>query len=94
MAGRFCFLEAMTMNKRLGFVGIVIEDRRKSAPQVNDILTEFGEIIIGRMGIPYHERHCSVITVIVDATTNEVGSLTGKLGAIEGVSVKSAMSKA
>ncbi len=81
------------MNKRLGFVGIVIEDRRKSAPQVNEILTEFGEIIIGRMGIPYSERRCSVITVIIDATTNEVGSLTGKLGAVEGVSVKSAMSK-
>lgn len=92
--GPVLFFGEMTMNKRLGFVGIVIEDRRKTAPLVNDVLSTFGDIIIGRMGVPYRERHCSVITLIVDATTNEVGGLTGKLGTIEGVSVKSAMSKA
>ena len=81
------------MEKRLGFVGIILEDRTKSAPAVNKLLTEFGEGIVARMGLPYHDRHCSVITLIVDATTDEIGALTGKLGAISGVTVKSACAK-
>jgi putative iron-only hydrogenase system regulator len=79
------------MKKRLGFVGIVVENRKKSAGQVNQVLTEFGDLIMGRMGVPHLEEDHSVITLIVRATTDEVGSLTGKLGQIEGVSVKSAM---
>ncbi len=81
------------MGKRLGFVGIIIEDRKKAAHAVNDLLSEFGDIIAARVGLPYKERHCSVITLIVDATTDELGALTGKLGALEGVSVKSALTK-
>jgi putative iron-only hydrogenase system regulator len=81
------------MEKRLGFVGIIIQDRRTTAPRVNEILSEYGDIIIGRMGLPYHKKNCCVITIIVDATTDEFGALTGKLGLIEGVSVKSALSK-
>jgi putative iron-only hydrogenase system regulator len=45
------------------------------------------------MGLPYHERNCCVITIIVDATTDELGALTGKLGLVDGVSVRSALSK-
>jgi len=82
------------MQKRLGFVGIIIEDRNKSAAPVNKILSDFGETIIARVGLPYHEKHCNVITLIVDATTDEMGSLTGQLGKLEGISVKSALSKA
>jgi putative iron-only hydrogenase system regulator len=81
------------MEKRLGFVGIVVEERQKSAPQVNSILTEFGDLIAGRMGMPYSQKQCSVITLIVDATTDELGRMTGKLGSLPGVSVKSALSK-
>ena len=81
------------MEKRLGFVGIIIEERRKSAPLVNNILTEFGQIIAGRMGIPHMQKERSVIVLIVNATTDELGALTGKLGKISGVSVKSALSK-
>jgi putative iron-only hydrogenase system regulator len=81
------------MNKRLGFVGIVIEDRTKSASLVNTILSDFGELIIARTGIPYHKKKCFVITLVVDATTDELGVLTGKLGMISGVTVKSALSK-
>ena len=82
------------MSKRLGFVGIIIENRIKAAPLVNKILSEYGDDIVARVGLPYKERHCSVITLTVDMTTDEVGALTGKLGAIEGVSVKSALAKA
>ncbi|MCL0059015.1 iron-only hydrogenase system regulator [Dehalococcoidia bacterium] len=81
------------MEKRLGFAGIIIQDRKRTAPRVNEILSEFGEIIVARMGLPYHEKSCSVITIIVDATTDEFGALTGRLGLVEGVSVKSALSK-
>lgn len=81
------------MNKRVGFVGIIVEDRKKTAHQVNDLLSEYGNIIVARVGLPYRERQCSVITLIVDATTDELGALTGKLGALAGISVKSALTK-
>jgi putative iron-only hydrogenase system regulator len=81
------------METRLGFVGIIVEDRKKSGPKVNDVLSGFGDIIVARMGIPHVAKGCSVITLIVDATTDQVGDMTGKLGGLDGVSVKSAMSK-
>lgn len=82
------------MEKRLGFVGVIIHNRKQEAPAVNNTLTEFGELIVGRMGIPHVKRELSVIILIVNATTDELGALTGKLGKINGVSVKSALSKA
>jgi len=81
------------MERRLGFVGIIIEDRAASAAAVNALLGEFGNLIIARTGVPYEKRACSVITLIVDATTDEIGILTGKLGSLNGVSVKSMLSK-
>lgn len=76
---------------RVGVVGIVITDREKQADRVNEILGEFGELIVGRMGIPYRERNISVIALIVDGSTDELGALTGRLGNIPGVKVKSAL---
>ena len=81
------------MEKRLGFVGVIIHNRKKAAPEVNNILTEFGDLVMGRMGIPHLLKELSVIVVIVNATTDELGALTGKLGKVDGVSVKSALSK-
>lgn len=81
------------MGKRLGFVGIIVEDREKHAAGVNKVLSEYGDMIVARTGVPYKEKNCGVITLVVDATTDDIGSLTGKLGAIEGVSVKSALAK-
>jgi putative iron-only hydrogenase system regulator len=60
---------------------------------VNDLLTQYGNIIAGRMGLPHHQRDINIITLIVDATTDEIGALTGKLGMIEGVTVKSTLAK-
>lgn len=80
------------MKTRIGVVGIVIEDL-EVAGKVNEVLHENAGIIIGRMGIPYKERSLNVISIIVDGTTDEIGSLTGKLGNIKGVNVKSALSK-
>ncbi|HOP61854.1 MAG TPA: iron-only hydrogenase system regulator [Spirochaetota bacterium] len=79
-------------DKRLGVIGIVIDDR-SSAGKVNEILSEHAEIILGRMGLPYREKDVSVISLIVDADTDQIGSLTGKLGAVPHVTVKSAITK-
>jgi putative iron-only hydrogenase system regulator len=81
------------MDKRLGFVGIIVEGRKQAAGPVNAILSEFGDIIVARTGIPYAARHVCVITLVVDATTDEMGALTGKLGAVPGVTVKSGVSR-
>lgn len=81
------------METRLGFVGLIIEDRAKNAATVNILLSEFGDIILARTGVPCPKRNCSAITLVVDASTDQLGSLTGRLGRIEGVSVKSMLSK-
>ncbi|MFO7937981.1 MAG: CopG family transcriptional regulator [Kiritimatiellia bacterium] len=80
------------MNRRIGFIGIIIEDRECVAT-VNDLLSESSSIILARVGLPQRERGVSVITLVVEATTDEVGLLTGRLGAIKGISVKSGLSK-
>ncbi|MCF7942603.1 MAG: iron-only hydrogenase system regulator [Spirochaetia bacterium] len=81
------------METRLGFVGIIIEQREQSAEAVNHLLSEFGDQIICRTGVPYKEKSVSVITLIVDTTTDALGSLTGRLGSLPGVSVKSNLSR-
>lgn len=80
------------METRVGVVGIVVENLT-SVPMVNDILHNFSHIIVGRMGIPYREKEISVISLIVDGTTDEISSLTGKLGKLNGINVKSAITK-
>lgn len=77
------------MDKRLGIIGITIKDRYKSAPKVNRTLSEHGEIIVGRMGLPFRDKGVNVIGLIIEATTDEVGALTGQLGMLQGVKVKS-----
>ncbi|CCO25034.1 TM1266 family iron-only hydrogenase system putative regulator [Maridesulfovibrio hydrothermalis] len=77
------------MDKRLGIIGITIQDRFKSAPKVNQTLSNHGEIIVGRMGLPFRDKGVNVIGIFVEATTDQVGALTGQLGMLEGVKVKS-----
>jgi len=76
---------------RLGVVAVFVENRLDTAPRVNQILSEYARILVGRMGIPYRERNLSVLSVIVDGSNDEIGAMTGKLGAIPGVSVKAAL---
>jgi len=80
------------MEKRIGVVGIVIENP-DIIGKLNSVLHDYAEIIIGRMGIPYRQRQVRVISLIVEGTTDEIGAMTGKLGNLPGVSVKSALSK-
>ncbi|MBE6862945.1 MAG: CopG family transcriptional regulator [Ruminococcus sp.] len=79
-------------NKRIAVAAIVV-DEPSAAPLVNQVLHEYSSIIIGRMGIPYKERNVSVISVALDAEPDRISSLTGRLGQINGVSVKAAISK-
>ncbi|NLH88354.1 MAG: CopG family transcriptional regulator [Firmicutes bacterium] len=71
--------------KRVGVAAIIVEDRMDAAPAVNKILSEYGDIIVGRMGIPYADRQVSVISLILDGDTDTIGAMTGKLGSISGV---------
>lgn len=81
------------MERRIGVIGIVVENRKEVSDKLNKILSDHGDIIVGRMGIPYKERGLCVISLIVDGTTDEIGALTGKLGSLSGIKVKSALTK-
>lgn len=77
---------------RLGTVGIVVEDMEASAA-INTILHQHADIIVGRLGIPYRSRGVAIIALAVDGSMEEISAMTGKLGKISGVSVKSAITK-
>ncbi len=80
------------METRIGVVGIVVESLGETL-KINEVLHEHSDIIVGRMGLPYKQKGISVISLIVDGNTDDIGSLTGQLGNIPGVNVKSALSK-
>ncbi len=79
------------MSRRIGVIGIVIEDPRLVADKVNTVISRHGDIVLGRMGIPRPEYQVGVVALIIEGTTDEIGSLTGRLGNIPGVTVKSAL---
>lgn len=78
--------------KRLAVISLIIEDREQSA-RINAILSDFGDCIVGRMGVPCRERGVSVICVIADAPAETINTMTGRIGMLSGVSAKTLMSK-
>ncbi|MBO8166678.1 MAG: CopG family transcriptional regulator [Thermotogae bacterium] len=80
------------MDRKVGIVAITVLNRENYLI-VNEILHEFASIILGRLGLPIKEKNISLISVIVDGTTDEIGALTGKLGQVQGVKVKSTLIK-
>lgn len=80
------------MENRIAILSVII-DNLSSSEAVNSLLHEYNNIIVGRMGIPYRERGISVMAVVVDTDADIISAITGKLGKIPGVSVKSAISK-
>lgn len=76
---------------RIAVIGIVIEKNREAATKVNSLLSEYGDFVMGRMGVPSPEKEVYVISVILKATNEIISALTGKLGRIENVSVKSSV---
>ena len=81
-----------TMQMRIAVLSVIVEERR-SAERINALLSEYGAYIVGRMGIPYREKGVSVICVVLDASTETVNALTGRIGRIEGASAKTLFSK-
>ncbi len=83
----------ITLQRRIGVIAIIVENPGLSHQQLNTILHKHSNIIIGRLGLPYPKENLSIISLIIDGTTDEVGALTGKLGQIDSISVKTAFAK-
>jgi putative iron-only hydrogenase system regulator len=81
------------MSKRVGSVLILVESR-DGVNQLNEIISNHAEIIIGRQGIRLPEKKRSIISLVLEGSTDEIGSLTGQLGRISGVQIKSLVLKA
>lgn len=79
------------METRVAVMSIIVEDPG-SVEKLNGILHEFGDYIIGRMGIPYRKRKINIISIALDAPQNTISALAGKVGTLSGVSVKTAYS--
>lgn len=79
------------METRVAVMSIIVENPN-AVERLNAILHEYGEFIIGRMGIPYRKRQISIISIALDAPQNTISSLAGKVGSLQGVSVKTAYS--
>ncbi|MGM0599932.1 MAG: TM1266 family iron-only hydrogenase system putative regulator [Candidatus Rifleibacteriota bacterium] len=79
--------------RRLGVIAVILKAPEESFNDFNNLLHNFSDIIVGRMGIPYKERNISIVSVIVDGTNEEIGALSGKIGQLPQVSVKSVLTK-
>lgn len=79
------------MTTRVGVISIIVEDE-SSVGALNELLHNYGEYIIGRMGIPYRQRGVNIISVAIDAPQDIISALSGKIGALKGVSAKTALS--
>lgn len=79
------------METRIAVIGIVVENS-DSVEQLNKILHEYGEYIIGRMGIPYRKCGVNIVSIAIDAPQDKISALSGKIGRLAGVSAKTAYS--
>lgn len=80
------------MDNKVSVISIIVKDE-ESAGRVNELLHEFRQYIVGRMGIPYRDRGVSIIGVVLDAPGNITSTLSGKLGMLQGVSAKTLTAK-
>lgn len=79
------------MQTRVAVMAIIVE-KGDAVEQLNAVLHEYGEHIIGRMGIPYRKKGINIVSIALDAPQDTISALAGKLGNIEGLSVKTAYS--
>lgn len=85
------YLEVTNMETRVAVMSIIVENP-DAVEQLNAILHQHGEYIIGRMGIPYRKRKISIISIALDAPQDTLSALAGKIGSLQGISVKTAYS--
>lgn len=81
------------METRVAVISIIVEDA-ESVAALNELLHEYGEYVIGRMGIPYRAKNINIISIAIDAPQDKINTLTGRIGKLQGVSAKAAYSKA
>ena len=81
------------METRVAVISIIIENPESVQP-MNEILHEYSEYIIGRMGIPYRKKGINIISIAVDAPQDKISALSGKIGRLQGVTVKTAYASA
>ncbi len=81
------------MSRKVAVISAVLDEPLTTYKIFNDIVSDFQPIIRGRMGIPFPEEHVSVVSLTVFGNINEINELTGKLGNLSGVTVKTAISK-
>ena len=79
------------MDTRIALIGIIVESE-DSVEQLNKLLHEYGEYIIGRMGIPYRKKEINIISVAIDAPQDIINALSGKIGRLNGISAKTVYS--
>ena len=79
------------METRVAVISIIVE-QKDSVEKLNNILHEYGEYIIGRMGVPYRQRNINIISIAIDAPQDKISTLAGKIGKLPGVSAKTAFS--
>lgn len=79
------------MENRVAVISIIVEDA-ESVNTLNDLLHQYSEYIIGRMGIPYRPRKINIISVAIDAPNDKINALTGALGRISGINAKATYS--
>ena len=79
------------MQTRVAVMGIIVENT-DSVEQLNHLLHEYGHYIIGRMGIPYRARSTNIVSIAIDAPQDVISALSGKIGSLDGISVKTAYS--
>ncbi|WP_442856274.1 TM1266 family iron-only hydrogenase system putative regulator [Blautia sp. An249] len=82
----------MRVETRIAVMGIIVEDK-ESVGELNALLHQYGEYVVGRMGVPYRSRNISVISVVLDAPNEVISSLSGKIGMLKGISIKTVYSK-
>lgn len=80
------------MDTKVALIGIIVNSR-ENADKLNDVLHEYGDYIIGRMGIPYQQKEVSIISIVIDAPQAIIDQLSGKLGEVPGVSTKTIFAK-
>ena len=79
------------METRVAVMGIIVENTN-SVKELNEILHEYGNYIIGRMGIPYRKHNINVMSIVIHAPANTIAAVAGKIGSLDGISVKTAYS--
>ena len=85
-------MEVDNSTTRLAIIAIIVEEIEQTE-RLNKILHNYSKYIIGRMGIPYQKKNVNVISVVVDAPNDVIGAISGKLGMIENLTVKTVYSK-